>query len=417
MSHDEPSIYPDFFKTSIARLQCNGANAEVMLAVLASLQQYQRELKRQTAPAGILALTQSFLDGLNLFDARGFFLANSQTLAFDLASGEPSAKQEAMKGIVEAEIKAGRFAWALRQTSPVFQDVTLKGSAKGRVFFQSLIASSHTVGMFCGLIKTHRGTQQEILFSLASIILNTAADALAVARDTAELKNSILAANRELQGALQENEVLARIPAESPSPVIRLDRRGQVLYANAAGQGVLSHMGYRIGDMVSGPLLEVLDKAFDTASKQEFEFDMAAASRATKAKSGRGAFEIKGPEAKPGEGARVFAFVAVAMAETGYANFYGLDITERKRAEALSKKTINELQAALKNVKALSGLLPICSVCKKIRDDKGYWNNVEHYLATHSSAQFSHGICPDCLKKRYGTESGDSGHGHSGKPS
>ncbi len=417
MSHDEPSIYPDFFKTSIARLQCNGANAEVMLAVLASLQQYQRELKRQTTPAGILALTQTYLDGLSLFEARAFFLANSRTLAFDLASGEPSAKQDVMKGIVAVEIKAGRFAWALRQHSPMFQDVALKGSAKGRAFFQSLIASSHTVGMFCGLIKTHRGTHQEILFSLASIILNTAADALAVARDTAELKNSILAANRELQGALQENEILARLPDESPSPVIRLDRRGKVLYANASGQSVLSHMGYRAGDMVSGPLLEVLDKAFDSGIKQEFEFDMAATPRSTKARSGRAAFEIKESEPKTGEGGRVYAFVAAAMPEAGYVNFYGLDITERKRAEALSKKTITELQSALKNVKALSGLLPICSVCKKIRDDKGYWNNVEHYLATHSTAQFSHGICPDCLKKRYGAESDGGANGQTGKPS
>ena len=56
---------------------------------------------------------------------------------------------------------------------------------------------------------------------------------------------------------------------------------------------------------------------------------------------------------------------------------------------------------ALANVKALSGLLPICASCKKIRDDKGYWSQVESYIQQHSEATFTHGICPDCIKKLY----------------
>ena len=54
-----------------------------------------------------------------------------------------------------------------------------------------------------------------------------------------------------------------------------------------------------------------------------------------------------------------------------------------------------ELTDALTNVKTLSGLLPICSSCKKIRDDRGYWNQIETYIKTHSEADFTHGICPD----------------------
>ena len=61
-----------------------------------------------------------------------------------------------------------------------------------------------------------------------------------------------------------------------------------------------------------------------------------------------------------------------------------------------------ELQNALENVKLLSGLLPICMWCKKIRDDQGYWNAIEHYLGQHSEAEFSHGICPDCKRKYSG---------------
>jgi len=65
------------------------------------------------------------------------------------------------------------------------------------------------------------------------------------------------------------------------------------------------------------------------------------------------------------------------------------------------KILILKLQEALKEVKQLSGFLPICSHCKQIRDDKGYWNQIESYISAHSEALFSHGICPDCAKKLY----------------
>jgi CheY-like chemotaxis protein len=64
-------------------------------------------------------------------------------------------------------------------------------------------------------------------------------------------------------------------------------------------------------------------------------------------------------------------------------------------------RLLMQLQDALQNIKVLKGLLPICSSCKKIRDDMGYWNQIETYLHEHSEAQFSHGICPDCIQKLY----------------
>ena len=59
------------------------------------------------------------------------------------------------------------------------------------------------------------------------------------------------------------------------------------------------------------------------------------------------------------------------------------------------------IKKALEDIKQLSGLLPICSNCKKIRDDKGYWNQIEGYIRAHSEAEFSHGICPECAKLIY----------------
>jgi len=62
-------------------------------------------------------------------------------------------------------------------------------------------------------------------------------------------------------------------------------------------------------------------------------------------------------------------------------------------------KQVKELQEALNHIKTLQGILPICSYCKKIRDDGNYWQLLENYISTHSMAQFSHSICPDCYKK------------------
>lgn len=77
------------------------------------------------------------------------------------------------------------------------------------------------------------------------------------------------------------------------------------------------------------------------------------------------------------------------------------DVTERKRAEEERERLISELQKALSEVKKLSGMLPICASCKKIRNDKGYWEQIEGYIRDRSEAEFTHGICPDCAKKLY----------------
>ncbi|MFC1898444.1 response regulator [Candidatus Cloacimonadota bacterium] len=77
------------------------------------------------------------------------------------------------------------------------------------------------------------------------------------------------------------------------------------------------------------------------------------------------------------------------------------DISKRKEIEEEREKLISDLKHALEDVKTLSGLIPICSHCKKVRDDSGYWEQVEYYLAKYTNADFSHGICPDCMKQYY----------------
>ena len=74
-------------------------------------------------------------------------------------------------------------------------------------------------------------------------------------------------------------------------------------------------------------------------------------------------------------------------------------VEEANKLEEERRKLIYDLQDALTKIKRLRGLLPICASCKKIRDDKGYWNELEAYISEHSEAEFSHGFCPDCMKK------------------
>lgn len=76
-----------------------------------------------------------------------------------------------------------------------------------------------------------------------------------------------------------------------------------------------------------------------------------------------------------------------------------LDLTERVRAEADRERLIEELQQALDRVKVLTGLIPICSHCKAVRDDKGYWQQLDAFMREHSDAKLSHAICPECAQK------------------
>ncbi|HRV94306.1 MAG TPA: response regulator [Anaerolineae bacterium] len=105
--------------------------------------------------------------------------------------------------------------------------------------------------------------------------------------------------------------------------------------------------------------------------------------------AGIGAYLRKPPHAK-----ELQIAITVAMARFG-------DLMELDRLNEALRLRNKELQAALDQIKTLKGLLPICAQCKKIRDDEGYWHEVEVYIREHSDADFSHGICPSCLRILY----------------
>jgi PAS domain S-box-containing protein len=88
--------------------------------------------------------------------------------------------------------------------------------------------------------------------------------------------------------------------------------------------------------------------------------------------------------------------------QSGGLTVYFRDFSDRKLAELRLRETLAERDAALERVRLLSGLLPICAGCKKIRDDDGDWQQIESYISQHSQAKFSHGMCPACGKRYYG---------------
>jgi PAS domain S-box-containing protein len=113
----------------------------------------------------------------------------------------------------------------------------------------------------------------------------------------------------------------------------------------------------------------------------------------------RGAFSWLRPDGKE----NIIEWTAVPIEMQGKKYTIGIDrdVTKQWLVEKEREKLIDELKRALADVKMLSGLVPICANCKKIRDDKGYWTQVEAYIQEHSQAKFSHGVCPDCMKKLY----------------
>lgn len=104
--------------------------------------------------------------------------------------------------------------------------------------------------------------------------------------------------------------------------------------------------------------------------------------------------EIRAPFVRAG----IFSSILAVLAIIAGALFF---ITVTDPLVRNLEKSVGELTVALGRVKQLSGMLPICASCKKIRNDAGYWTQIESYIKDHSEAEFTHGICPDCAKKLY----------------
>ena len=181
--------------------------------------------------------------------------------------------------------------------------------------------------------------------------------------------------------------------------ILVADSRGRLVDANPAAAALL---GFRAPALLGRPLDEALGVA---AALRE--------GRCRPAKEGREQVIVSG-------GAHPLSLeVRRAPLHTPTGHVGGevvtvVDISDRHRIQQEREALIAELQRTLAEVRTLGGLLPICAHCKRIRDDEGYWTRLEEYISQHSGAEFTHGICPDCLRKLHpelAPEEGESSPG------
>jgi PAS domain S-box-containing protein len=198
--------------------------------------------------------------------------------------------------------------------------------------------------------------------------------------------------NEQLQQANARAEALLAQYTDlydfAPTGYFNLARDGTILAVNLTGARLLGFERARLLNRRFGSLVAAADRpAFNAFLEKTF------------AGKDRECFEVALLRA---ETAPLFVRVEAVVSEGGReCRAAVLDVTARHRAEAERERLLRELQAALARVKLLSGLLPICANCKKIRNDEDYWKQIESYIQSHSEATFSHGICPECLHNLY----------------
>ena len=201
-----------------------------------------------------------------------------------------------------------------------------------------------------------------------------------------------IAERHQIEEALRDSQERFRDLFENTTDLIQsIDPSGRFLYVNPAWRRALGYGEEEIGRL---NIFDIL--APEEAAHCQTAFGEVMAGKTIDrietvflAKDGRRVMVEGNDSAKLKDG------------KPAYTRSIFHDITARKEAEAEMARLIAELQKSLAKVKTLSGLLPICSWCKKIRDDKGYWNQLESYISQHSGVDFSHGVCPECLRKHY----------------
>ncbi|MFH1134682.1 MAG: PAS domain S-box protein [Pseudomonadota bacterium] len=202
----------------------------------------------------------------------------------------------------------------------------------------------------------------------------------------------ILMVNKRLHLEIKTQEMKFSKAFHSSSYAITLTRLldGQIEEVNEA---FLKITGYRLDEVIGATTIDLnLWKL-----TEDRVFVLTELSRRGRVDQREFQFRTKGDEVVTG----LFSAEIILIYGQKYVLSSISDVTDRKRAEEERERLIVELKNALAEVKTLRGFIPICAGCKKIRDDEGYWQQVEKYVQDRSEAQFSHGICPDCMRALY----------------
>jgi PAS domain S-box-containing protein len=203
------------------------------------------------------------------------------------------------------------------------------------------------------------------------------------------------ASGRREPGALRERELRFRAVVDSsPDAIVSADDRGTIVSWNPAACRMF---GYAED--------EALGRTVDLLMPERFrDHHLAGLERLRDSGEARvigRTLELAGLRRDGHEFPLELSLASWRRAGSAYYTGILRDITDRKKAELERERLIAELQEALARVKQLSGLIPICANCKKVRDDQGFWTQVENYVRDRSEASFSHSICPDCRANLY----------------
>jgi PAS domain S-box-containing protein len=197
--------------------------------------------------------------------------------------------------------------------------------------------------------------------------------------------------------ALREHEArergayLSALLGGAPIAIVVQDAVGRIQYVNPAFEGLFGFVGQEASGRELAELVVPPDQRAESAAID------------ARVRAGEVVREEVERRHRDGHLVHVrLSAVPIALGGPGGLLMLYEDIGQRKRAEQAQAKLIQQLQDALANVKTLRGLLPICASCRKVRDDQGYWSQIEVYVRDHSEADFSHGLCPDCMQRLYG---------------
>jgi len=173
--------------------------------------------------------------------------------------------------------------------------------------------------------------------------------------------------------------------------LVEVDANWVMTFVNGRFAGML---GYRNNQLIGRKIYAFVSEAYKEAAKREY-------TRRWQGETGKYELELVRSDGKK---ITVFCSPKPSYSPEGiYLGSLGVmtDITELKDVQKVLSEERDRLKDALSTVKKLGDLLPICSSCKKIRDDQGYWNQIESYIEEHSETEFSHGICPECARALY----------------
>lgn len=219
---------------------------------------------------------------------------------------------------------------------------------------------------------------------------------LAIAATTTMLLAIAVTERREFIARLKNSEEQYRELVENTNDLIsKVDSRGYFLYVNPAAERVLGLPPQACIGLSAFSFIHPDDRHYTQET-----FDRFLATGTT-----TGTFENR-QVSRDGTVSHIIWTARFHRDQTGDVRFVtgiGRDITARKQEETAREALIAELQTALAEIKTLHGIIPICAYCKKIRNDIGYWDQVEQYISQHSNAVFSHGVCPTCYDKQMQT--------------